>query len=177
MSISEMSRFSLGGDVALVTGATRGIGRACAIALGSTGAAVAPGCRDLEAGTAFAKELKEGGVKAIAFHMNMLSLESIEQAISAVGSGLGPLSVLVNNAGLSHPAPAMNVTEVRSLRPSRRPGGWQYGRGARSSTLPPTTYRTSHMPMAGVIGTDGLFRLLLSWDRPGKPVKATLSFA
>jgi NAD(P)-dependent dehydrogenase (short-subunit alcohol dehydrogenase family) len=112
MSISEMNRFSLEGEVALVTGATRGIGRACAIALGSAGAAVALGCRDLEAGTALAEELKEVGVKAIAVHMDMLSLESIEQAISAVESGLGPLSVLVNNAGLSHPAPAMNVTEA-----------------------------------------------------------------
>ncbi|SOE74557.1 NAD(P)-dependent dehydrogenase, short-chain alcohol dehydrogenase family [Burkholderia sp. OK233] len=112
MSISEMNPFSLEGEVALVTGATRGIGRACAAALGSAGAAVALGCRDLEAGTALAKELQEGGVNAMAVHMDMLSLASIEQAISAVESDLGPLSVLVNNAGLSHPAPAMNVTEA-----------------------------------------------------------------
>jgi NAD(P)-dependent dehydrogenase (short-subunit alcohol dehydrogenase family) len=112
MSINEMNPFSLEGEIALVTGATRGIGRACAIALGRASAAVALGCRNLEAGTALAKELQDDGINAMAVHMDMLSRDSIGQAILAVESNLGPLSVLVNNAGLSHPAPALNVTEA-----------------------------------------------------------------
>jgi NAD(P)-dependent dehydrogenase (short-subunit alcohol dehydrogenase family) len=109
MSDTPANPFALNGEIALVTGATRGIGRACARALGEAGAAVALGCRDVQAGAELAKALRDDGVNAIAVHMDMLSLESIEQAVAQVETELGPLSVLVNNAGHSRPAPAMQV--------------------------------------------------------------------
>lgn len=103
--------FSLEGDFALVTGATRGIGRACAMALGQAGASVALGCRDLDEGNALAAGMQKQGIRTFAVKMDMLSLASINEAISQVAplSG-GKISILVNNAGLSHPAAALDVT-------------------------------------------------------------------
>nr|WP_314578122.1 SDR family oxidoreductase [uncultured Pseudomonas sp.] len=110
MSINPHNPFSLTGEIALVTGAARGIGHACAKALGMAGATVALGCRDLTAGHRAAEDLRHAGIVAVAVEMDMLSVESIHQAISTVNAQLGPLSILVNNAGLSHPAPASNVS-------------------------------------------------------------------
>jgi NAD(P)-dependent dehydrogenase (short-subunit alcohol dehydrogenase family) len=109
MTEDRNNAFSLAGEIALVTGSTRGIGRACALALGHAGAAVALGCRDLAAGNALAEDMRKQGIKAVAVQMDMLSLDSISQAVSTVESELGPLSVLVNNAGHSHPAAAIDV--------------------------------------------------------------------
>ncbi|MGA7814662.1 SDR family NAD(P)-dependent oxidoreductase, partial [Caballeronia sp.] len=95
MTDDRNNAFSLVGEIALVTGATRGIGLACASALGKAGAAVALGCRDLAAGNAQAADMHKLGINAVAVHMDMLSLDSISQAVSVVESDLGPLSVLV----------------------------------------------------------------------------------
>ena len=84
MTIDRHNAFSLAGEVALITGATRGIGFACATALGKAGASVAIGCRDVVAGRALADDLRMLGLIATAVHMDMLSLDSISQAISTV---------------------------------------------------------------------------------------------
>jgi NAD(P)-dependent dehydrogenase (short-subunit alcohol dehydrogenase family) len=109
MTKDEDKTFSLAGEIALVTGATRGIGYACATALGRAGASVALGCRNIAAGNALAEDLGKAGMIAIAVQMDMLSLDSIVDAVSRTELELGPLSVLVNNAGQSRPAAAMDV--------------------------------------------------------------------
>jgi len=109
MTKDEDRTFSLAGEIALVTGATRGIGYACATALGRAGASVALGCRNIAAGNALAEDLGKAGMIAIAVQMDMLSLDSIVDAVSRTELELGPLSVLVNNAGQSRPAAAMDV--------------------------------------------------------------------
>lgn len=109
MSNLQTHAFSLDGEVALVTGATRGIGRACVDALARAGAAVALGCRDLAMGEKIATSLRAEGHRVIAFEMDMMSLDSIAQAVARVEVELGPLSVLVNNAGHSRPAAAIDV--------------------------------------------------------------------
>lgn len=106
-----MNSFSLSGEIALVTGANRGIGFACAKAIGQAGATVALGCRDVAAAQDSIDALVEQGIHAVAVQMDMRALPSIVSAIDQVEAELGPLSVLVNNAGLSHPAPALEVTE------------------------------------------------------------------
>lgn len=110
MSNPHETAFSLAGDIALVTGATRGIGLATAKALAEAGATVALGCRDLDTGRAVEQTLLDQGVKVHAVRMDMMSVDSIQQAITQVEQTLGPLSVLVNNAGHSHPAAAIDVT-------------------------------------------------------------------
>ena len=105
----KSSAFSLSGETALVTGATRGIGRACAFALARAGANVAVGCRDKAAGDALAAELGRLDVRATAVTMDMISVDSIGSAIAFIESEFAPISVLVNNAGHSRPAPALEV--------------------------------------------------------------------
>jgi NAD(P)-dependent dehydrogenase (short-subunit alcohol dehydrogenase family) len=109
MTKDQDRTFSLAGEIALVTGATRGIGYACAKALGRAGASVALGCRDIAAGNVLAEDLRKAGMVAVAVQMDMLSLDSIVDAVSRTELELGPLSVLVNNAGQSRPAAAMDV--------------------------------------------------------------------
>lgn len=101
--------FSVAGETALVTGATRGIGRECALALARAGANVAIGCRDPRTGESLALELRALGVRAMAVAMDMRVLAAIPLAVAGVEEELGPLSILVNNVGHSRPAPALDV--------------------------------------------------------------------
>ena len=99
----------LSGRFALVTGATRGIGRACAIALSEAGAAVAVGCRDFAAGEALAQTLRSNGARACAVAMNMHDLVQVNTAIEDATQQLGQVDILINNAGFSVPAPALEA--------------------------------------------------------------------
>lgn len=103
------AKISLHGEVALVTAATRGIGRECVLALAEADASLAIGCRDLEAGNELAAMLCAKGVKAMAVAMNMQSPASIAQAVAEAEAELGLVTVLVNNAGHSLPAAALDV--------------------------------------------------------------------
>lgn len=99
------------GKTVLVTGATRGIGRACVEAFADAGAQVAIGCRDLAQGQALARELnlRQGGERVFAVHMDTADAQSAAAAIKQAVDVAGGLSVLVNNAGFSVPAPALEA--------------------------------------------------------------------
>jgi len=86
-----------GGQVALVTGAARGIGNEAARQLAEKGYSVLLGARDLAKGEAAAGEI-EGEARAI--ELDVSDAASIERAVSAVGADPGRLDVLVNNAGV-----------------------------------------------------------------------------
>jgi NAD(P)-dependent dehydrogenase (short-subunit alcohol dehydrogenase family) len=104
------SPFSVAGQTAFVTAATRGIGRECALALARAGADVAVGCRERDAGEAVAAEARALGVRAIAVEMDLTAFASIPAGVETVERELGPLSILVNNGGASRPAPALEVS-------------------------------------------------------------------
>lgn len=110
MAKPEGTRISLHGEVALVTAATRGIGHECVQAMAAAGASVAIGCRNLEAGEAVATGLREQGMKAMAVAMDLQDTASIENAVAEVEAELGLVTVLVNNAGHSLPAAALEVS-------------------------------------------------------------------
>ncbi len=88
--------------VALVTGASRGIGRAVARRLGQDGYAVAIHChRHVDEAQDLCRELTEQGIRAAVFSADVGDLAAVEAMAAAVEQTLGPVEVLVNNAGIA----------------------------------------------------------------------------
>ena len=111
MGSGELPRFDVRGQVALVTGAARGIGRACALALAQAGADVALGLRDARTGGDLAREIEGLGRRALPLQMDMTRVVEVRQAIDAAAAHFGRLDILVNNAGLAPENPAEDVRE------------------------------------------------------------------
>ena len=107
-----MSRFSLQGRNAVVTGGSRGIGRAIALGLADAGANVALTYRERadEADTVV-RAIKEMGRNAVALRMDVADRASVEAAAVTARHKLGPISVLVNNAGINKPTDFDKVTD------------------------------------------------------------------
>jgi 3-oxoacyl-[acyl-carrier protein] reductase len=92
---------SLAGHVALVTGASQGIGRACAIALAQDGASVALAARNEEKLKQVVEEISATGGKAQAFRMDVSSEDEVKIAIKMAIDSFGKVDILVNNAGVT----------------------------------------------------------------------------
>ncbi len=103
-------RFDLSGEVALVTGAARGIGRACAIALAQAGADVVLGLRDAASGGDLVRLIEGLGRRALPLPMDVTDLRQIEGAVAEALRRFGRIDVLVNNAGIGPPNAAERVT-------------------------------------------------------------------
>src|ERR1700733_12271258 len=102
---------NLQGKVALGTGASKGIGAAIARELAARGAAVAVNYSGSKAGAdKIVAEIKAAGGKAIAVQANLADTESIGPLIAKVARELGPIDVLVNNAGIYEFGPIEAVT-------------------------------------------------------------------
>ncbi len=86
---------------ALITGASRGIGRACALALAGAGVRVALAARNMEALEKLAEELRAEGREAFAVEMDLASAESIREAMAKAAREFGRIDILVNNAGIT----------------------------------------------------------------------------
>ena len=91
----------LSGQIALVTGASRGIGRAVAVALGKAGATVIGTATSDEGANAITEALVEAQIKGRGLKLNVNDVESIEQTIVAIEKEFGTVSILVNNAGIT----------------------------------------------------------------------------
>jgi 3-oxoacyl-[acyl-carrier protein] reductase len=90
------------GRVALVTGASQGIGRACALRLAGDGATVALAARNQQKLEEVAKEIASSGSEAGCFVMDVSSEDSIKAACKAAITQFGKVDILVNNAGITH---------------------------------------------------------------------------
>jgi 3-oxoacyl-[acyl-carrier protein] reductase len=91
----------LQGRIALVTGASQGIGRACAIELAKTGATVALAARNEAKLAEVAAEITAAGGQAAAFALDVASEESIKNGAKAILDRYGKVEILVNNAGIT----------------------------------------------------------------------------
>lgn len=92
---------SLEGRVALITGASQGIGRACALALAEAGANVALGARNLEKLAAVAAEVEAVGRKALPVALDVGNADSAKDAVGKVLEAWQQIDILVNNAGIT----------------------------------------------------------------------------
>jgi 3-oxoacyl-[acyl-carrier protein] reductase len=91
----------LQGRVALVTGASQGIGRACALALAKDGAKVALAARNLEKLKGVVAEIQNAGGEAAAFQSDVANEDEIKAGVKAAIERFGKIDILVNNAGIT----------------------------------------------------------------------------
>ncbi len=105
-----MDRFDLSERVAMVTGASRGIGHALALGLAEAGAKVVAASRSLEACQAVADRINASGGEAMAISLDVGRLEQHQPVLEAVIERFGRLDVLVNNAGVLRPHLTTRVT-------------------------------------------------------------------
>ena len=111
MSSVTTPDFSLAGRVALVTGASRGIGRACALACAGAGADVIAGVRNPDDGAKLVDEIRALGRRALAVRMDLADLPGVRAGIAEAQKHFGRIDILVNNVGLGPENLAENVRE------------------------------------------------------------------
>jgi NAD(P)-dependent dehydrogenase (short-subunit alcohol dehydrogenase family) len=108
---NDYPNFSLDGQIALVTGAGRGLGRGCALALAHAGADIALGLRDVSTAADLAAEIEVLGRRVLRLQMDMTRLDQIRQAVEQAAAHFGRIDILLNNAGVGRPNPAEQVRE------------------------------------------------------------------
>jgi len=104
--------FSVSGRVAVVTGASRGIGKALGLALAAAGATVALLARDRDRLTRATREFTDEGYRALPFTVDVAEHSTIEPVFDAIGDALGRIDILVNNAGTEQLCASSNVGEA-----------------------------------------------------------------
>jgi len=109
--LNDFPAFDLTGQVALVTGAARGLGNAISRALAHAGADIALGLRDVNAQGDLATQIQGVGRRALPLQMDMSNLDQIFRAVDDTVKHFGRIDILVNNAGLAPDNLAENVRE------------------------------------------------------------------
>ena len=100
------------GRVALVTGASQGIGQACALKLAKSGATLALAARNQEKLQQLADEIAAAGGRAAAFPLDVSDEEQIKSTFKAVIAQFGKIDILVNNAGITRDQLVMRMKRV-----------------------------------------------------------------
>ena len=103
--------FTLNGKIALITGAGKGLGRACALALAHAGADIGLGLRDVNTAEDLEHEIKTMGMRVFLLQMDFSYLDQINTAVDRLIAQFGKIDILVNNVGVAPDNPAEKVTE------------------------------------------------------------------
>src|ERR1039458_6760217 len=106
----ESSLFDLSGQVALVTGTSRGLGQYFARALARAGADIAITSRDKSKLAEFAAEIEALGRKTFSMDLDVRDYASIQAGVAAIEGHFGKIDILVNNAGCNIRKPALEVS-------------------------------------------------------------------
>jgi NAD(P)-dependent dehydrogenase (short-subunit alcohol dehydrogenase family) len=112
MSESRRPNFDLTGSVVLVTGASRGIGRAVAEACAASGADIVLGVRNEDSVAGLVKDFKAAGRRAMAVTIDLPDLAQARASIGRAQEAMGRIDVLVNNVGIGPENLAENVNEA-----------------------------------------------------------------
>jgi 3-oxoacyl-[acyl-carrier protein] reductase len=104
--------FDVSREVILVTGASQGLGRQFARLLSGRGAAVVLAARQIAKLKSLEEEIRAKGGRAVATEMDVTDMASIARAIDSAEAALGPISVLINNAGIAVEKLAVDQTEA-----------------------------------------------------------------
>lgn len=110
-SARVLPEFRLDGRVALVTGASSGLGYTCALALAEAGADVAVASRSLERLTEVCRAIEARGRRAFPLTVDVRHVDQIRRMAAQAHAHFGRIDILVNSAGLNIPQPALEVTE------------------------------------------------------------------
>ena len=110
--MTELPSFGLGGQVALVTGASSGIGRHLADLLAAAGAKVALAARRVDRLAEAARDIEAAGGECLPIACDVTMSDSIAAAVNTAETELGPLTILVNNAGVVVSKPVLQHTEA-----------------------------------------------------------------
>lgn len=104
--------FDVSNEVILVTGASQGLGRQFARVLAERGAAVVLAARQTDKLKALEQEIKDKGGRAVAVQMDVTDLASMSAALDQAEAALGPITVLINNAGVATEKLAVDTSEA-----------------------------------------------------------------
>ena len=110
--MTELPSFGVAGQVALVTGASSGIGRHFATLLAAAGAKVALAARRVDRLAELAREIEATGGESLPIACDVTCSDNVAAAVATAEKELGPLSVLVNNAGVVVSKPVLQHTEA-----------------------------------------------------------------
>ena len=102
--------FDLDGKTAFITGASSGLGHRFALTLTRAGARVALAARRVERLEALAQEIEGFGGRALCFELDVTDAANVDEVVDSAETELGAISVVVNNAGVALPKPAVNHT-------------------------------------------------------------------
>src|SRR6187551_1336382 len=105
-----MSAFDLTGKVAVVTGASRGLGQYFGRALARAGADLVITSRTLDSLQDFKTQIEQLGRKAVPLELDVRNFESIQRMAEAAGRAYGKIDILVNNAGCNVRKPALDIS-------------------------------------------------------------------
>lgn len=111
MESNDNSRFSLAGKRALVTGASSGIGRHLALTLASAGADIVLAARRRDRLEEVRREIEAMGRKALSIELDVTDRASVERCFETAESDLGPIEIVINNAGVADTAPFLEMSE------------------------------------------------------------------
>ncbi len=108
----SLNQFSLAGKIALVTGASSGIGYAVAKGLAQAGATIIATARRRDRLEKLVAEIEQQGGQALAVTMDVTDSESIKQALDQAESSFGTVDILINNAGVADPKAFLKTDEA-----------------------------------------------------------------
>jgi NAD(P)-dependent dehydrogenase (short-subunit alcohol dehydrogenase family) len=150
--IPVLDRFSLAGKVALVTGASSGLGAGFAVALAQAGADVVLAARRADRLDAVRREVEKLGRSALSAETDVTDPEACQAAVQAAVERFGHLDVLINNAGLGTAVPALRETpeQFRSVIDVNLMGAYWMAQAA-ARVMPPGSSIVNIASLLGLV--------------------------